>query len=95
LEGEQRDFVKFKEQCVNAANTNAYLINVPGPPPNAAELLKAGAKRIAQLQKNLDTLDREIAELPDQKARRAYENEQHRQAQARRQQALDIQSVNY
>jgi hypothetical protein len=92
---ECRDFDSFKADCVQAARYAGQYINQPGMPLDAAELLRAGAKRIAALNRQLDQLDREIGQLPDEVARRAYLEQHNRQAQARRQQAVEIQSLEY
>jgi hypothetical protein len=92
---ECRDFDNFKNDCIAAEKYAGQYINQPGVPLDAAELLRAGAKRIAALKRQLAQLDREISSLPDEVARQAYLERQNRLAQVRRQQALEIQSLEY
>jgi hypothetical protein len=66
-------FEHFQNECKEVlANKVRYANTLPGPAPNAKEQLERGAERIANLREELAGLDREISQLPDERARRSY-----------------------
>lgn len=64
-------FTQFREECQEKlASRVRYGNTVPGPPPDAKQQLERGATRVQKLRTQLDAMDREIANLPNEVGRR-------------------------
>jgi len=95
LKREVAAFNQFKSSCQQQAG---YHLNnpmsCPSPPQNAADQLRAGKARIEKLRTELAPIDREIAALPGEVARRAVLEQKREQQQAARDDLTEIISVN-
>jgi hypothetical protein len=65
LQREIDDFNSFKARCLNQASLAADNPDLPGPPPNAPEQLRAGKVRIAKLREELSMVDEQLAATPE------------------------------
>jgi hypothetical protein len=82
-----------KKWIEEASNRITYSNHLPGPPPNAKELLEEWNQGIAKIRKELEAIDHEISKLPDEVARRASFEHQRQRQQSARGQLSEIVSV--
>jgi hypothetical protein len=94
LKDEINAFQQFKADCAERERF-ARQGTAPGPPLDAADQLKAGAKRIQNLKEQLENLDAEIAKLPSEVMKRQSREDEQRRQENVRDQFAEINSVTY
>jgi hypothetical protein len=88
LSAEEEAFNNFRKECAEQLSIRQrYGSVVPPPPADWEGQLESGSQRVEQLREQLASLDREISELPEEQARRAF-FEQRRQQSDEAQRAL-------
>lgn len=90
---EEEAFTNFKNGCEQQlANKMKYANTLPGPPADAKQQLERGAERIEKLRGELAAMNREISQLPEETAHRAFWEERRANQQAAREQLSNLQS---
>lgn len=90
LRREEKDFRAFQQACIEQASLARVYTNLPGPPADAAEQLKAGQQRIQKIREELATINAQLEDKAETARRMA---EQQRQDGIRSRNAAALQSI--
>lgn len=94
LKREVAAFDQFKASCEQQASSHLlYPMSCPPPPPNAADELRAGKARIESLRSDLAEINREIATLPESRAKASFIEEQRQRNSAAKEVLAEIVGV--
>lgn len=74
LKREEKEYYAYQNACMEQLNLAKKYPNVPGPPPEAPELLRAGEDRMRKLRAKLDGIAAELRESPQAKFERQRED---------------------
>jgi len=95
LEREEKEFIEFRAECVQQIHLAARFSNLPPPPADAADQLRAGAARIQQLQTELAQVEADLVDPEEQKRRQHAEEQQRRKAAEMDDFRATIQSIHF